>query len=314
MRNRIIVIIIAVLAAVVVFAVSKGRAQEAAPARTNQFAGGNDHTGAIPSVLPPEGWKPCPRCQNQKDRADSAAKDKVEGHPFNPRDLTGVWGFNGQGNAFTNPPAMTELGKKRFAETLGDKNADGEYLHNKDTSGEGGGAAVNCDPHGWPRIHTYNYGFEFIMLPDRVLEFFELGHTWRTIWTDGRKLPKEPPEPRWMGWSVGHWEGDTFIVESNGFDERPWIHDASPDGGYIHSDEMTVTERWRRLNYATIEHQITVNDPKIYTAPWVGKTGTTTLVSGAELGENFCVPSDYATFNNQVFLPVSASPGATPKK
>ena len=71
---------------------------------------------------------------------------------------------------------------------------------------------------------------------------------------------------------------------------------------------LTVTERWRRLNYATIEHQVTINDPKIYTAPWVGKTGTTTLVSGAELWETFCVPSDYATFNNQVFLPVAASP------
>jgi hypothetical protein len=310
MRNRIIVTIIAFLAVAAFVAASKGRAQEPAPAvRSNQFAGGSDHAGAIPSVVPPEGWKACPRCQNAKDRADWVAKDKVEGHPFNPRDLTGVWGFNGQGNAFTDPPPMTELGKKRFAETLGDKNADGEYLHNKDTSGEGGGSPINCDPHGWPRIHTYNYGFEFVMLPDRVLQFFELGHTWRTIWTDGRKLPKEPPEPRWMGWSVGRWEGDTFIVESNGFDERPWIHDASPDGGYIHSDEMTTTERWRRLNYATIEHQVTINDPKIYTAPWVGKTGTTTLVSGAELSENFCVPSDYATFNNQVFLPVSASPG-----
>jgi hypothetical protein len=309
MRNRIIVMTVAVLAVAAFIAASKSRAQEPAPAaRSNQFAGGNDHTGAIPSVVPPEGWKACPRCQNQKDRADWAAKDKVEGHAFNPHDLSGVWGFNGQGNAFMNPPPMTELGKKLFAATLGDKNADGEYLHNKDTSGEGGGSPINCDPHGWPRIHTYNYGFEFVMLPDRVLEFFELGHTWRTIWTDGRKLPKEPPEPHWMGWSVGHWEGDTFIVESNGFDERSWIHDAQPDGGYIHSDEMTVTERWRRLNYATIEHQVTVNDPKIYTAPWVGKTGTTTLVSGAELWETFCVPSDYATFNNQVFLPVSASP------
>src|ERR1700752_3226222 len=116
MRNRVIVFTIAVLAAVIFVAVSNGRAQEGAPARPNQFAGGNDHTGTIPSVLPPEGWKPCPRCQNQKDRTDSAAKDKVEGHPFNPRDLTGVWGFNGQGNAFTDPPPMTELGKKRFSE------------------------------------------------------------------------------------------------------------------------------------------------------------------------------------------------------
>jgi hypothetical protein len=116
-----------------------------------------------------------------------------------------------------------------------------------------------------------------------------------------------------MGWTVGRWEGDTFIVESNGYDERPWIHPAEPDGGHIHSDEMKVVERWRRLNYGTIEHQITIIDPKIYTAPWVGTTGTTALVSGAELGENFCVPSDYATFNNEVFLPTSGATSGVKK-
>src|SRR5438105_1756523 len=134
MRNRIIVMTIAILAVAAFIAVSKGRAQEPAPAqRANQFAGGADHTGAIPSVVPPEGWKACPRCQNAKDRADWVVKDKVEGHAFNSHDLTGVWGFNGQGNAFTNPPPMTEPADKLFAATLGDKNADGEYLHNKNT-------------------------------------------------------------------------------------------------------------------------------------------------------------------------------------
>ena len=80
MRNRILVMLIA-LAVIVGFAAARYSQAQAGPqgeaARTNQFAGGNDHTGAIPSVLPPEGWKPCPRCQNQKDRTDSAAKDKV---------------------------------------------------------------------------------------------------------------------------------------------------------------------------------------------------------------------------------------------
>ncbi len=306
MQNRIIVSII-VLTAVLVFsstALAQGQQGEQ-PARPNQFGGGSDHTGAIPSVQPPDGWKPCPRCQNQADRTKSNLENKVEGHPFDPKDLSGVWGFNGIGATFRNPPPMTPWGKERFAATIGDTNADGEPLHNKDTSGGGGGAAINCDPQGWPRMHTYNYGFEFVMLPDRVLQFFELSHTWRTIWTDGRKLPAEPPEPRWMGWTVGHWEGDTFVVESNGFDERSWVGEAQPDGGYPHSDEMKVVERWRRLNYATIETQVTVIDPKAYTQPWVTPAATTTLVPGAQLGENFCAPSDYSEFNNEVFLPTS---------
>jgi hypothetical protein len=263
------------------------------------------------SVQYPPGWKPCPRCQNNKDRVDANAKYKVDGHQFDPHDLSGVWGFNGI-PAFKTSPPMTEWGKQQRAKTFGDKNASGEYLNNKDTSGEGSGSQINCDPRGWPRLHVMNYGFEFIMLPDRVLQFFEQTHTWRTIWTDGRKLPAEPPEPRWMGWNVGHWEGDTFVVESNGYDDRSWIDKSAPDGGWIHSDEMKVVERWRRLNYGTIETQITIVDPKAYTEPWVTAPATTALVPGAEVGENFCVPSDFGDFNNRVFLP--AATGTAGKK
>jgi hypothetical protein len=252
------------------------------------------------SVPAPEGWGQCPRCQNNKDRVDANAKYKVEGHAFNPHDLSGVWGFGGAPGAFRNAPPMTEWGKQQHAATMGEKNAAGEYLHSKDTS-EGTGTQIVCDPRGWPRLHQINYGFEFIMLPDRVFQFFEQTHTWRTIWTDGRKLPDDPPEPHWMGWNVGHWEGDTFVIESNGFDERSWITTSNPDGGWTHSDQMKIVERWRRLNYGTIEAQFTITDPKTYTAPWnVGPTKIP-LVPGAELGEYFCAPSDFAGFNNNVF-------------
>ena len=157
----------------------------------------------VPSVPPPEGWKACPRCQNEADRQKANIEHKVQGRKFNPRDLAGVWGYNGVGTTFRNPPPFTPWGKERFEATLGEKNAAGEPLHSKDTSGEGSGSQINCDPKGWPRLHTYNYGFEFVVLPDRVLQFFELTHTWRTIWTDGRKLPDETPEPRWLGWIAG---------------------------------------------------------------------------------------------------------------
>jgi hypothetical protein len=265
----------------------------------------------VPGSVPaPEGWRQCPRCQNNKDRVDAKAKEKVEGHAFNPRDLSGVWGYAGAGATFRNPPPpLTEWGKQQHAATIGDKNAAGEYLHNKDTSGDGSGSQINCDPKGWPRLHTGNYGFEFIMLPDRVLHFFEITHTWRTIWTDGRKLPADPPEPRWMGWNVGHWEGDTFVVESTGFDERSWLGESEPDGGWTHSDELKIVERWRRLDYGTIESQITIIDPTTYTQPWVTPPVKTVLVPGTELGENYCVPSDVSGFNNKVFLPAAGAAG-----
>jgi hypothetical protein len=260
---------------------------------------------AVASVPPPDGWKACPRCQNETDRKKANADYKVEGHRFNPRDLSGVWGNSGVQAFRSTPPPFTALGKQRFDETIGAKNAAGEVLHSKDTSGEGTASPINCDPKGWPRLHTYNYGFELVMLPDRVLQFFELTHTWRTIWTDGRKLPAHPPEPRWLGWSVGRWEGDTFIVESTGFDDRSWLEDVRPDGGWPHSEEMRVVERWRRVNYGTLEVQITVIDPQTYTEPWVTPKATIPLMPGAELWEDYCVPSDYNAFNRDVFLPVA---------
>jgi hypothetical protein len=260
---------------------------------------------AVASVPPPEGWKQCPRCQNEADRKKANADNKVEGHRFNPRDLSGVWGNMGARVFRSTPPPFTAEGKRRFDETIGEKNAAGEVLHSKDTSGEGTASPINCDPKGWPRLHTYNYGFEFVMLPDRVLQFFELTHTWRTIWTDGRKLPAHPPEPHWMGWNVGRWEGDTFVVESTGFDDRSWLADATPDGGWPHSEEMRVVERWRRVNYGTLEVQMTVIDPKTYTEPWVTPKATIPLMPGAELWEDYCVPSDYNAFNRDVFLPVA---------
>ena len=256
-----------------------------------------------PSIPPPPGWKTCPRCQNNLDRAEINKKLDVDHHPFNPKELAGVWGWDGIANAFTvrNMPPLTDWGKKQREATIGEKGPDGQPLHSKDTSGRGAGSAVNCDPYSWPRLHTYNYGFELVTLPDRVIQFFELDHTWRTIWTDGRKLPKDPPEPRWLGWNVGHWEGDTLVVESNGYDERSWLNQAPPDGGFIHSDEMTVVERIKRVGYGKLEWDITVTDPKAYTQPWVATKGTIELVPGAELWEDFCVPSDYQQFNTEVF-------------
>jgi hypothetical protein len=274
---------------------------------------GNDQ--ATPSVPFPAGWKQCPRCQNNADRAKDNVTYKVEGHQYNPRDLGGTWGWDGVSNAFRDSkgaPPFTPEGKKLFEETIGDKSVDGKPLHSKDTSGRGNTAVVNCDPYGWPRLFQYNYGFEFAMFPDHIVQFFELNHTFRTIWTDGRKLPNpdELPFQRWMGWNVGHWEGDTLIVESNGYEDRSWLSQANPDGGWIHSDEMKVTERWRRPKYNVLEAEITVTDPKIYTGSWTVK-GTEFLVPGAELGEEFCIPSDYRIFNDKVTG--SAASGGTKK-
>ena len=94
---------------------------------------------------------------------------------------------------------------------------------------------------GVTRALIFPHPIEFIVLPDRVIQHFSWGDGIRPIWTDGRKLPEDPDQPRWWGYSVGHWEGDTFVVDSTGQDERTWIDHF----GYPHSEQMHLEERYQ---------------------------------------------------------------------
>ena len=265
---------------------------------------GSAGEGRAAAQVDSDGWKPCPRCQNNAARAEAWEQNNIDNvTDFDPTDLSGVWGYDGILTAFrNNAPPFTPYGQERYEETLGEFNEAGNLLY--ELGSEKDYSLLNCNPLGYPRLFAYNYGFEFVMLPDRVLQFFELNHTWRTIWTDGRRLPEFPAVPNWLGWNIGHWEGDTFVVESTGFDDRSWIEtspaaDGQPGGGYPHSEEMRVIERYRRVDYGTLEVDLTVIDPMVYTEPWVTSTSTIKLVPGAELWEYFCVPTDSAAFNEQ---------------
>lgn len=305
MQNRIILSIFALTAGLVLASVALG--QEIGP-----------------------GWRMCPHCLTPQQQREEA-KFNPPGMPFNPRDLAGVWntrpdreGVNivetvhdafakdqaGTGIPPKNLPPLTPYGRQLFDATLTDfKAPEGTRVTNsKDPM-------LKCDPLGWPRWWTYNYGFEFVTLPDRLLQFIEWGHTWRTIWTDGRKLPADPPSPRFLGYAVGHWEDDnTFVVESNGYDDRSWLSEAAnavaqPGAkgwgthGWPHSDEMRIVERWKRTSYGTLDSQMTIIDPKTYTKPWVTDVIKHTLLPDTEIWEYFCVPSDSNEFNERVVIP-----------
>jgi hypothetical protein len=260
----------------------------------------------VPVVTPGPGWKPCPRCLNDGYAAAERSKEKVDTRKFNPHDISGVWsgdlgdlGGNGTPLDIKAAPPFTPYGQKLYQATI----SDSAEWSSKDPRNL-------CDPMGFPRSYTYNYGIEFIQLPGRTLEFFEQGHFWRTIYTDGRKLPPNPPIPRFFGYAVGRWEGDTFVVESNGYDDRSWIEGENgrrnPEkrqAGFPHSDEMQVVEHYKRLNYGLLQTDITIIDPKVYTAPWKSGPAQITLIPNSELAEHPCVPSDEIDFNNRNTTP-----------
>jgi len=123
---------------------------------------------------------------------------------------------------------------------------------------------ARCLPPGVPRLTTTPYPFRFLQVPGLIVIIYEGGsQTFRQIFTDGRGFSKFA-EDLWNGESIGHWEGDTLVVETQGFNERTWIDAA----GVPHSSDMKVTEHIRVLDANNMEIVSTIHDPKMYSQDW----------------------------------------------
>ena len=120
-----------------------------------------------------------------------------------------------------------------------------------------------CLPIGIVRLHTMALLKKIIQLPGLLVILNEHNATYRQIFTDGRALPVDP-NPSWVGYSSGRWEGDTLVVQTTGFRDGLWL-DAN---GSPLTDEARVIERFRRINYGKMEIEVTIDDPKAYRAPW----------------------------------------------
>jgi hypothetical protein len=120
---------------------------------------------------------------------------------------------------------------------------------------------TNCQPAG--PSETLNVMYRIIQTPTLMALLFESGTgRYRQIHMDGRPLPANP-NPTWLGYSVGHWDGDTLVVESAGFNDRTWLDRA----GHPHSEKLRVVERFRRVDFGHIQYQITYDDPETLTKP-----------------------------------------------
>ena len=218
---------------------------------------------------------------------------------YEPHDIQGLWTRTSRVLTMSDEvPPMTAWAEAKF-----DAARPG-YGPRAVPPGLGNDPMGTCDPLGLPRLlflEVSIYPMEILQTPERVLQFFEWGHVWREIWTDGRELPTDP-EPRWLGYSVGRWEGDTFVVDSVGFEERTWLdHFGNPV-----SDDMRLEERYHRLDRETLELTMTINAPKAYAAPWVSETKILKLApEEREIEELFCVPTEEQAFNRLVRNPAA---------
>jgi hypothetical protein len=227
-----------------------------------------------------------PRTADGKPNMDAPTPRASDGKP----DFSGMWGWETRANCgahcndfqisreFMNiaatvkgglpyQPGVADLVKHRTASQDEDPN-------------------VHCMPRGAPRIWTDDYYKRILQLNDRVVIITERNMQYRQIFTDGRPLPNDP-NPTWNGYSTAKWEGDTLVVQTIGFRDDLWL-DAF---GNPLTNAGKLTEKIRRPRYGSLEVDMTIDDPKSYTAPWT-VTIRQPLVLDSELLDYYCLENE----------------------
>jgi hypothetical protein len=235
-----------------------------------------------------------PRTRDGKPNLTAPAPRAANGKP----DLSGVWQVE---------PTRAEELKRRFGDlsadsALGDtSSAFSKYLINilldfkpEETPlrpefadlvrqrAKQESPLLHCLPIGIPADDLLPGPLKIIQTPGLILVRNEYENTFRQIYTDGRKAPDDP-EPLWLGYSVGKWEGNTLVVDTVGFNDKGWL-----DGmGHPHSEALHLVERFRRRDFGHMEIEVKIDDPKVYTKPF-SVTFTELLQPDSDVTEYFC--------------------------
>lgn len=231
------------------------------------------------------------------------------GGPAPVHDLNGTWAGPRSGAGVPDfrggdTPSLTPLGQKLFSEN--------KSLGKFSPAGTNDPFVRTCDPLGFPRADLDEIrGISFASMPDRIVVLYQFQQVWREIWMDGRTLPKNvgaaekgAPDPRYFGYSVGHWEGDnTLVVDTTGFDDKSWLD----RDGHPHSIQAHVRERFTRTDHNNLEVTITLDDPTIYTKPFSLGTVYFKWIPNQIFDEKLCIPSETIEYLKSVGDPAGSS-------
>ena len=190
-----------------------------------------------------------PRTPDGKPDLAAPAPRSADGKP----DLSGVWLVSN--GSFYLASDLKPEDIQPWAAALYKQREDN---FRRDTDG------IHCLPPG-PKagIGLGNFPMKIVQMPNLVVILYEYQTIFRQIFTDGRVLPQDP-NPTWMGYSVGRWEGDTLVVDTAGYNDRTSLDLA----GHPHTEALRMTERFRRRDASHLELQVTLDDPKAYNKPW----------------------------------------------
>ena len=242
-----------------------------------------------------------------------------DGGPAPKRDLTGTWAGPGSGMAVpkgTNAqeptaPPMTALGKQLYAMNK----PIGKYS----PGGTNDPHTRYCDPFGFPQNMANEIrGVSFASMPNRIMILIQYMDQWREVWMDGRPLPTEVGsgkkgtlDPKFNGYSTGHWEDDyTLVIDTTGLDESTW----ATKNGYPHSVDAHVQERFTRTSHNDLKLTMTMDDPKLYTATFDLGTQYFRWIPNQEVDEFTCIPSQVQEYLREMGDPAGSDPNAAPQR
>ena len=219
-----------------------------------------------------------PRTPDGKPNLAAPAPKTPDGKP----DLSGTWeSESGYFQDLAKDLKPDEVVMQPSAKAL---QADREgHLHTDDL-------LVHCMPPGVPRINmsagnNMPHPFKIVQTPALVVLLYETSanSTFRQVFLDGRPLPKDP-QPSWLGYSIGRWEGNTLVVDTIGLNGRAWLDTGK---GHPQTEAGRVTERFTRRDFGHLQIEITIDDPKAYDKPWRA-TVPVHLLPDSDLIETYC--------------------------
>jgi hypothetical protein len=233
-----------------------------------------------------------PRTAAGEPNLEAPAPKTSDGRP----DLSGVWrggGAAGQQARPAEPPSGVPVAAFRdvgsgFKDGLPLQPWAAELLKKRVADNSKDNPEAHCLPMGIMQFHTQGAPRKFIQTPSLLLILYEASSGVRQIFTDGRPLPTNDPQPWWYGYSVGRWEGDTLVVETTGLRDDGWLD----INGSPLTAEAKITERFRRVSYGRMEIDVTIDDPKAYTRPWTVRVNQRIMLN-EELIEFICLENQH---------------------
>jgi hypothetical protein len=215
---------------------------------------------------------------------------------FDPHDLSGVWSQDHPRNMpvvdrYWNyelnkeEPPMTAWGKAQFDAA---KSSFGQHTYPLAETNDP--LYHDCTPPGLPRVYLHPFPMEIVQVPGEIIILFEYDSLRHPIYVDGRKHD-ETLGPQWMGDAIGHWDGDTLVVDTVNFNDKTWIDRV----GHPHTADLHLVEHFKRVQKDHLVDDITIEDAKAYSKPWTAHLDFV-LRSTWTLGEQFC--EDEHSFEN----------------